>query len=61
MHLIIDSDQVLRVKTRASVSFDYNYRFPVLLPQKAQFSSLFAQEIHTLEGHVGPNQTLASC
>ena len=61
LHLIIDSDKVLRVKTRASVSFDYNYRFPVLLPQKAQFSSLLVQEIHTLEGHVGPNQTLASC
>ena len=61
LHLIIDSNQVLRVKTRASVNFDFNYRFPVLLPQKAHFSSLFAQEIHNLEGHVGPNQTLASC
>ena len=61
LHIVIDSVNILRVKTRSSNSFDFNYRFPILLPKDAHFSSLYALEMHKLEGHVGPSQTLSAC
>ena len=37
LHLVIDSANILRVKTRSSNSFDFNYRFPIILPKHALF------------------------
>ena len=61
LHLVIDSENILRVKTRASKNFGFNYRYPIILPKNAHFSKLYAQEIHNIYGHVGPNQTLSAC
>ena len=60
LNLVIDSENILRVKTRSSNSFEYNYRFPALIPKKAHFANLYALEMHKMEGHVGPNQTLST-
>ena len=61
LFIVIDSDNILRVKTRSSNSFSFNYRFPILLPRDAQFSTLYAREMHIMNGHVGVNQTLSAC
>ena len=60
LHIVIDSVNFLRVKTRSSNSFDFNYKYPILLPKEAHFSSLYALEMHRIEGHVGPTQTLSA-
>ena len=39
LHIVIDSVNILRVKTRSSNSFDFNYRFPILLPKDAHFQA----------------------
>ena len=59
LNVVIDNKEVLRVKTRSSDSFSFNYKFPILLPKKAHFSYLYAAEIHRIEGHVGASQTLS--
>ena len=60
LYIVIDNRNVLRVKTRSSDSFSLNYKYPILLPKEAHFSSLYALEMHRLEGHVGPSQTLSA-
>ena len=42
LHIVIDSANVLRVKTQSSSTFDFNYRYPILLPNNALFSKLYA-------------------
>ena len=60
LNIVIDNVNILRVKTRSSNSFSFNYIYPILLPKEAHFSYLYALEMHTLEGHVGPSQTLSA-
>ena len=59
LNIVIDNEKVLRVKTRSSNSFSFNYKYPIILPKKAHFSYLYALEMHRLEGHVGASQTLS--
>ena len=60
LHIVIDTNKILRVKTRAANNFDINYRFPMLIPKGLHFSYLYASEVHSINGHVGVNQTLSA-
>ena len=60
LHILIDSNDILRVRTRSSSTFKFCYRYPILLPKNAHFAKLYAQEMHVMNGHVGANQTVCA-
>lgn len=53
-------DQLLRVKTRLQESLcPYGTIYPILLPPRDHFTSLYIRKIHLENGHSGVPQTLA--
>ena len=61
LHLCLDSDGLIRVKTSVAnaLSLSYDQRFPLLLPVSDPFTVLVIKHNHLKVGHMGLNYTRA--